>query len=117
MRPSEYVSLGLKLEELERPKAAARQAAAGKANLPGAAKRVGVNDNDSVTARPRRTHDEVAKALGVSGATYLRASSPPLKGSRSWAPLEHALARVAPGGPTRRQRGRLLFIGGRKSPH
>lgn len=33
----------------------------------------GVNDNSPSIDRPIRTHDEVAKALGIGGSTYLRA--------------------------------------------
>lgn len=76
MKPSEFVALGLALEELERPRAEARHAErsreGGLMAGRGRPNRGGVIDN-TPNDRPRRTHDEVAKALGVGGSTYLRA--------------------------------------------
>lgn len=72
MKPSEYVALGMELEAVYGPQAAVRMAEGQAAGGRGHKKNSGVNDN-RVSDRPRRTHDEVARAVGVSGATYLRA--------------------------------------------
>lgn len=71
MKPSEYVALGLALEELEKPKAEARKAEGN--SVGGKGGKSVVNDTRLPSDRPIRTHDEVAKALGVGGSTYLRA--------------------------------------------
>lgn len=68
MTPSEKVSLGRALEELERPKAAKRKADAGKANLPNAS-----GEKFTPLAGAGKTTDIVGAAVGMSRPTYERA--------------------------------------------
>lgn len=73
MAPSEKVALGLKLEELERPKAAERKAA----NLALSPNHDG-RENFSSPSRGTRTGkvlDLVGEAVGMSGVTYHRAKA------------------------------------------
>lgn len=67
MLPSEVASLGIALEELERPKAAARQAHG--ATAPG---RTNASGTDTRSASSTSA-DVVADAMGVSASTYKRA--------------------------------------------
>lgn len=60
MRPSELVALGMEVEALERPKAAARKGGRPKTCDPG------------ITGYEPRVREKVGKALGISGATYQR---------------------------------------------
>ena len=69
MKPSENVSLGMALEELERPLAKERKAEAGKANLPT------VSGDELPPLIKGRTRDIVGEALGVAGQTYQRAKT------------------------------------------
>lgn len=69
MKPSEKVTLGQALEELERPAAETRKAEAGKANLPGAS-----GENFTPLAKGA-TRDIVGSAVGMSGVTYQRAKA------------------------------------------
>lgn len=69
MTPSELASLGMALEELERPKARERQGAHGAA--PGRP----ANTSENFTEVKGNTRDIVASALGVSGPTFDRAKA------------------------------------------
>lgn len=74
MTPSEKVSLGRALEELERPKAAERKAA----TQPNPGQRVGEEKFSSPTTRGDRTgktYDLVGESVGMSGVTYQRAKA------------------------------------------
>ena len=75
MTPSEKVSLGRALEELERPKARERQAEAGARNLPNAAPSFVRTNGTSDTGSTEKfdTREVVAPAVGMSTATYSRA--------------------------------------------
>lgn len=68
MTPSELATLGLALEELERPRAAARRA-------DGASARDGRPSENFTEGPTGNTRDIVASALGVSGPTYDRAKA------------------------------------------
>lgn len=68
MTPSERVSLGRALEELERPKARERLSAAGQSSAPGRPAETSVRPNEPFDVR-----EVVAPAVGMSTATYSRA--------------------------------------------
>lgn len=68
MKPSELVSLGKALEELERPKAEKRKGA----GQFGSRRATGTVHSDSHQSKGD-TNEKVAEALGVSGSTYDRA--------------------------------------------
>jgi ParB family chromosome partitioning protein len=68
MKPSEKASLGRALEELERPKAAARQASKDPARSSPQAGRTSSDTYPSLST----TDDVVAEALGMSGTSYDR---------------------------------------------
>lgn len=74
MAASEAVSLGKALEALERPKAEARQQAAGPASV---AKREGRDDGRENFTPPSagKTRDIVGAAVGMSGPTYQKAKA------------------------------------------
>lgn len=67
MRPSELVALGMEVEALEKPKAAARRRAHG-----GTAPGRPANTCDPGSTSVPRVREKVGKALGISGATYQR---------------------------------------------
>jgi hypothetical protein len=69
MTPSELVSLGEALEELERPKARERQEWA---SDPSAPRSTGVSSVELTPPSNKQTRDVVGEALGVSGHTYHR---------------------------------------------
>lgn len=73
MKPSELVALGRALEELERPKAEERRAAAGAQNLPNAS--AGHQNSTSEVEGKGYTRNIVGQALGMSGSTYGRAKA------------------------------------------
>jgi len=70
MTPSEMLSLGKELEELERPKANERQANTGTA--PGRPKQPDNAHGKFPQASPGTTRDKVGEALGMSGRQYQR---------------------------------------------
>jgi hypothetical protein len=70
--PSEAVALGKALEELERPKAKARQAQAGPAQ--GAGKKASGSGKFPEPLRGQ-VRDRVAEAVGMSGRTYVKAKT------------------------------------------
>lgn len=70
MTPSEKVSLGCALEELERPKAKAAQIEAGQTHGRGIAS---VPPNESNRRQSYDVREDVAPAVGMSTATYSRA--------------------------------------------
>lgn len=76
MTPSEKASLGMALEELERPKAKERQRASGPASV---AKREGRNDGPVNLPEPStpagETRHIVGNAIGMSATSYERARS------------------------------------------
>ena len=71
MRPSEQASLGLALEEVERPKAAERKATAGKSNLPTSEPNFG----SLVDEQAGEVNKIVGPAVGMSHETYRKAKA------------------------------------------
>lgn len=75
MTPSEKVSLGRALEELERPKALERKAEAGRSAAPGRPAETSVRANGSLPESRNEVRDIVGPAVGLSPAGYGRARS------------------------------------------
>jgi len=73
MTPSEKVSLGCALEELERPKAKAAMSEAGRSAAPGRPAERSVLPNEPLQRKKYDVREDVAPAVGMSTATYSRA--------------------------------------------